>query len=253
MDERAFFDGLILVWFLLAAASFPLLFFVTAPYGRHSRGGWGPAIPSNLGWILMESPAALVMAAAFAGGTWPPAPASWAFLALWEVHYLHRSFVYPFGRVGGAQRMPISIVATGLCFNVANAYINGRFLFALSGGYPLSWLIDPRFLAGLVLFVAGFAINRHSDHTLRRLRRPGETGYRIPYGGLYRWVSCPNYLGEIVQWLGWAVATWSLAGLGFALWTIANLAPRARAHHRWYRGHFPEYPPERKALLPGLW
>jgi protein-S-isoprenylcysteine O-methyltransferase Ste14 len=70
---------------------------------------------------------------------------------------------------------------------------------------------------------------------------------------MYRWVSCPNYLGEIIEWLGWAIATWSLPGLAFAVWVAANLIPRARAHHAWYQEHFSEYPPGRKALLPHVW
>jgi len=61
-----------------------------------------------------------------------------------------------------------------------------------------------------------------------------------------------DYLGEIVEWTGWAVATWSLAGLAFALYTAANLAPRALSHHAWYRARFPEYPPSRRALVPFL-
>jgi hypothetical protein len=47
--------------------------------------------------------------------------------------------------------------------------------------------------------------------------------------------------------------SWSLAGAAFALWTLANLVPRAGAHHRWYRARFADYPPERRALLPGIW
>jgi len=43
------------------------------------------------------------------------------------------------------------------------------------------------------------------------------------------------------------------AGLAFAVWTIANLAPRARSNHKWYRETFPDYPENRKALLPGVW
>ena len=115
------------------------------------------------------------------------------------------------------------------------------------------WLSDPRFLAGAALFVAGLATHAWADEALRRLRRPGEGNYRVPQGGLFRWVSCPNYLGEIVQWSGWALLTWSPPGLAFAVWTAANLAPRARAHHRWYRDRFPDYPPGRRALLPGVW
>lgn len=149
--------------------------------------------------------------------------------------------------------MPLAVVGMALAFNLVNAGINGCYLFFLSGGYPTGWLLDARFLIGAALFIAGFAINRQSDIALLNLRAPGHSGYAIPYGGLYRWVSCPNYLGEIIEWVGWAIATWSLPGLAFAAWTIANLAPRARAHHRWYRERFPDYPSDRRALLPGLW
>jgi protein-S-isoprenylcysteine O-methyltransferase Ste14 len=102
----------------------------------------------------------------------------------------------------------------------------------------------------VALFAAGYALNRRSDRTLRTLRAPGETGYRIPRGGGFRWVSSPNYLGEIVEWLGWALATWSPAGLAFAVYTAANLAPRAVDNHRWYREKFPDYPADRRALVP---
>ena len=43
---------------------------------------------------------------------------------------------------------------------------------------------------------------------------------------------------------------WSLAGLAFALYTTANLAPRAVDHHKWYRDTFPDYPTDRRALVP---
>jgi len=65
------------------------------------------------------------------------------------------------------------------------------------------------------------------------LRENGNSVYKIPEGGMFNLVSSPNYLGEILEWTGWAIATWSLAGLSFALWTFANLAPRALANHRW--------------------
>ncbi len=79
---------------------------------------------------------------------------------------------------------------------------------------------------------------------------PARPATGFPHGGAFRWVSCPNYLGEIVEWIGWALATWSLAGTAFALYTMANLAPRAVAHHRWYRERFADYPPQRRALVP---
>jgi protein-S-isoprenylcysteine O-methyltransferase Ste14 len=96
-------------------------------------------------------------------------------------------------------------------------------------------------------------VNLHADAVLRGLRKPGETGYAVPHGGTYRFVTSPNYLGEIVEWVGFAIAAQSYAALAFAVFTVANLAPRARSHHRWYREKFADYPTSRKILLPGLW
>ncbi len=108
----------------------------------------------------------------------------------------------------------------------------------------------PAFLAGLVLFFAGMAINVWSDEILLRLRDGGGNGYKIPQGGFYRWVSCPNYLGELIEWTGWAMMAWSPAALVFIVWTAANLVPRARSNHRWYQEQFSGYPRDRKAIFP---
>jgi 3-oxo-5-alpha-steroid 4-dehydrogenase 1 len=238
---------------LAAVVVFVALLFVRAPYGRHLRRGWGPLISNLFGWVIMESPAALVFLVCFAAGTVPKNLPILLFFVLWELHYVHRAFIYPLTIRDGHKKMPIAVVLMGLFFNLGNAYVNGRYLFSLSGGYPVDWINDPRFLAGTTLFLTGFLVNRWADLALRKLRKPGETGYRIPYGGLFRWVSCPNYLGEIVEWSGWALATWSLPGLAFAVWTFANLAPRARSHHAWYHANFAEYPAERQALIPWMW
>src|SRR5260221_167757 len=80
------------------------------------------------------------------------------------------------------------------------------------------------------------------------LRKPGETGYRVPYGALHDLVANPNYLGEVIEWTGWAIATWSLAGASFALYTAANLVPRALANRDWLRERLPEYPRRRRAI-----
>jgi protein-S-isoprenylcysteine O-methyltransferase Ste14 len=147
--------------------------------------------------------------------------------------------------------MPVFIVASGFTFNILNAIVNAGWIGAV-GHYSTSWLGDPRFIVGVAVFLFGQAINHRADRVLRGLRAPGEQGYRIPRGGLYEWVSCPNYLGEIVEWAGWALATWSVPGLAFAVYTVANLGPRALSHHRWYRRQFADYPRDRKALIPLL-
>ncbi len=253
MSEQAFFNNLTIAWFLLAAVVFLTLFFVAAPYGRYSGSGWGPAIGNKMGWFIMEAAAPLVFAACFMVGGNTNTVTVLVFFGLWELHYIHRAFIYPFGLRGSGKRVPLIIVGFALVFNILNGYLNGRYIFTFSKGYTNEWLGDPRFVVGLLLFVIGFIINRRADQILRNLRRPGESDYRIAYRGLYRWISCPNYFGEIITWIGWAVATWSLPGLAFATWTVANLVPRARSHHLWYREHFPDYPRGRKSLVPGLW
>ncbi len=253
MSEQEFFNILLTSWFVLALAIFITLFFFVAPYGRHSRSGWGPALDNRLGWIIMEAASPLIFAACFILGSNTVTITELFFLGLWEAHYIHRAFIYPFSLSSGDKRMPVVVISLGILFNGVNAYLNGRYIFTFSAGYANQWLADPRFVSGVVLFLIGFVINRQADHTLRNLRKPGESDYKVPYGGLYRWISCPNYLGEILTWIGWAVATWSLPGLSFAVWTIANLVPRARAHHAWYRAHFSDYPTQRKALVPGVW
>ena len=236
-----------------AAVVFPLLFFITAPYGRHGRRGFGPGIPARLGWVAMEIPSVLLFGWVFFRGEQARELVPLLLLGLWQLHYLQRTFLFPLLMKRGPRPMPFLIPVMAFLFNCANSSLNAYALTHMGPRYGSEWLADPRFLIGVALFATGYAINLHSDARLRRLRQPGETGYRIPRGGLFRWVSCPNYFGEILEWCGWALAAWTAAGFAFAIFTIANLAPRARAHHRWYRQHFPDYPPHRKALLPTLW
>jgi protein-S-isoprenylcysteine O-methyltransferase Ste14 len=197
----------------------------------------------------MELPCVVVFAAFFFAGQHSRSLVPLLLLGFWQLHYLNRTFVFPFRLRVGDRRMPLLIPLLAIGFNVLNAWINARWIGHL-GTYSTEWLSDPRFVIGALMFLAGWAGNLHSDALLRRLRKPGETGYKIPRGGLYRWVSAPNYLCEIIEWCGWAVMTWSPAGLAFALYTAANLAPRALSNHRWYLDKFEDYPSERKALIP---
>jgi len=173
----------------------------------------------------------------------------WVFLALWEIHYLYRAFVYPFRRRAPGA-MPLVVVAAGMLFNLVNGYLNGRWPSRFAPPLGLDWLAGPAFLGGLCLFLAGLTVNLHSDQVLLDLRARGQGGYAIPQRGLHRLVASPNYLGEVIEWTGYAVLTGSPAAAAFAFWTAANLVPRALANLRWYRRTFPEYPQRRRAIVP---
>lgn len=227
---------------------FLYLLFITAPYGRHQRPGWGPVLPEKIGWVFMESPAVFGWLGVFLRGEHRGELVPLVFLAIWMTHYVHRTLIFPF-RLRQARPIPVAVALMGFTFNWINAWLNASQVSAL-GDYGPEWLTSPWFLGGTALFLTGLGINWYADTILLNLRKPGETGYKIPQGGAYRFVSCPNYLGEMVEWAGWAIATRSLAGLAFFLFTVANLLPRALAHHRWYRKTFPDYPPERRAVIP---
>ncbi len=118
--------------------------------------------------------------------------------------------------------------------------------------YPDSWISSPRFIVGILLFITGFVINIYSDNYLIKLRQNNTGNYSIPQGGLFRYISCPNFLGEIIEWGGFALLTWCLPTLSFFVWTAVNLIPRALDHHKWYKSQFPDYPENRKAIFPFL-
>ena len=125
----------------------------------------------------------------------------------------------------------------------------------LGGHYTADWLHDPRFLIGASIYYLAMIGNVHSDAILRRLRTKEEVAsgvrvYRLPQGGLFRYVSSPSYFTELLAWAGWAIATWSLAGVYIFAISAANLIPRAVSTHRWYRERFPDYPADRRVLIP---
>ena len=148
--------------------------------------------------------------------------------------------------------MPIAIMFSAITFNSMNGFLNGYFIGNFGDMYTNSWFFTAQFIIGLILFIGGMIINDKSDAILLSLRKPGEKGYKIPHGFLFKYISCPNHFGEIIEWFGFAILSWNMASFSFAVWTFANLAPRSAAHHKWYKENFPDYPKNRKAVLPRL-
>lgn len=237
------------IWIAIGIITFfYLLFFKTAPYGRHTTKKWGPTISNKLGWVLMESPAfILFLFFALQGSPTFSSPAV-VFITLWCTHYFNRSFIFPFRTKTTGKKMPLVIALSAIAFNSVNTWLIGSFINENAQTYANSWFTSPQFIIGIVLFITGFIINQSADNSLLNLRKPGETGYKIPQGKLFTYVSSPNLLGEMIEWIGFFVMTWHIAPFTFAVWTIANLAPRVVAHHKWYQGKFDEYPKERKAF-----
>ena len=235
------------IWIGVAIITFVMLvaFNIKAPYGRHTRAGWGKLIPNHLGWFWMELPAFLICPLLAIFGPAEKSLATYLLAGMWMFHYFNRTFIFPFRLRTKGKSMPISIVLSAIFFNVINGLLNGFYLGYVGSSEELS----IAFFGGAFIFFTGFSINYIADQKLIALREGGD-GYHIPRGWLFRWISCPNHFGEIIEWIGFAVAAGSLPAVTFAIWTFSNLAPRAFNHHEWYKSHFPDYPTKRKALIP---
>jgi protein-S-isoprenylcysteine O-methyltransferase Ste14 len=236
---------LTVLWIIIGLIIFPINLIYKAPYGRHTSKKWGVSINNKLGWIIMELPALLVCPAIYFYFK-IDFDISIMFICLWIIHYFNRTIIFPFRIKTKGKKMPLVIVLSAFFFNIVNGLINGYFLSNINLHSVSIFLIT-----GFLLFVLGLYINISSDNKLINLRKI-KKGYFIPKGGLFKYISCPNFFGEIIEWFGFALMTFNIGSLSFFIWTCCNLIPRALAHHTWYKYKFNEYPKERKAILPFL-
>lgn len=224
---------------VLAVVTFCALQRISAGYGMMYNSKWGPTLNNRLGWVLMEAPSFICMLLLWILSPRAADPAPAVMASLFLLHYFQRSFIFPL-LIRGKSRMPLAIILMGILFNVVNCYMIGGWIFyvAPASMYPASWLCSPLFILGTLIFFAGMAINLRADYIIRHLRNPGDTRHYIPRGGMYRYVTSANYFGELTEWAGFAILTWSLGGLAFLIWTFANLAPRAKTLHKRYISEF---------------
>ena len=207
------------------------------------------SIDKRTGWIIMEIPILLVVGGFYWVGH-QPINTSVVMVIAFMAHYFNRAIIFPHRIKVKGKTMPIASMLLSMLFYLINGYIIGYYFGHLQS-YPIEWLYDPRFIIGLSLFITGFIINIQSDNILINLRKPGETGYKIPKGGCFRWVSCPNYMGECIEWIGFAIMSWSIPGLVYAAWVVLPLYAQAVGSHQWYRETFGDsYPAARKAIIP---
>ncbi|MDR0368255.1 MAG: DUF1295 domain-containing protein [Bacteroidales bacterium] len=231
----------IFLWVMIAVAIvvFIALYFVDAGYGMFRSSRWGLSINNKVGWVLMELPVAVLIFLFWFFSDRKTSLVPFIFLLFLEIHYIHRAFIFPL-MMRGKNKMPVQIMLMAVLFNLLNAFMQGYWIFYHSPKelYSNTWIETPCFIIGTVLFFTGMFININSDRRIRNLRIPGDNKHYLPHGGMFNYVTSANYFGEIVEWAGFAVATWSMSGLVFAIWTFANLVPRANAIYIKYNASY---------------
>ena len=230
------------LWVMAAVAVvvFVALQFFEAGYGYLFDRRYGPPVNNKVGWVLMESPVFVAMCILWAMSDRQWATVPLVLFSMFQLHYFQRSFIFPL-LMRGKSKMPLGIVLMGMVFNTLNALMQGGWIFYLApADYYADWFAKPYIYVGVLLFFAGMFINVQSDYIIRHLRKEGDTRHYIPRGGAFRYVSSANYFGELLEWTGFAIASWSWAGVVFVLWTFANLAPRSASLYKRYAKEFGE-------------
>ena len=249
------FNTFLIVMAAVALVVFVALYFVEAGYGYLFNPKFGAPVPNRAGWVMMESPVFIVMTVLWlvSDRTWQAVPL--VLFLLFQTHYLQRSFIFPM-LLRGRSKMPLSIVLLGMTFNTLNALMQGGWIFFVApDGYYDDWFSKPYIYIGGAVFIFGMVVNLHSDYIIRHLRQPGDTRHYIPRGGMFRYVSSANYFGEIMEWVGFAIASWSWAGVVFVWCTFANLAPRSASLYKRYESEFGEEfsKLKRKRIIPFIY
>ena len=247
------FDLVLTIGFAFAAFTIVGSLFIPGAYGRFASDKMGVNLNPKLGWWLMEIPATVSFLWFYVQGPHATELMPLFLAAIWCIHYGNRGWFFPLSiRVvpGKKASFSITVMALGMFVTGIHGYLNARWFSDLAPHLTNAWFTDPRFLIGLLVYETGYLTILRSEYIVRHLRDTPGTDYKIPYGGAYKWVSSPQYLGELTAWLGLTIMTWGLPGLVIFLISAGNLVPRAFQTQKWYREKFPDYPAERKAIIP---
>jgi len=169
-----------------------------------------------------------------------------AFVA-WTFHFAKREFETLFVHRFSNDTMPIFNLWKNCAYYWAFAVVNGYLINRPHFGENSSFL---SILLPVVLF-AIFELGNGVVHLqLRNLRPSGTKKRGVPRGGLFNYVSCPNYTCEIAAWAAFSLLTGSLGSWLFTLVGAGQMFLWAKNKHSKYRKEFRDYPAERKILIP---
>ncbi|CAM1504767.1 Fc.00g023580.m01.CDS01 [Cosmosporella sp. VM-42] len=206
-----------------------------------------------LGPILLH---ALVYAARpylYKNATYDMSPTQWLTFAMVVLHFLKREYETLFVHKFSANTMPWT-----------NIFKNSFFYWAFSGALCAFFIYSPTSLAakadkpvidalGAVLYLFGETGNALVHQYLSSLRSAGGTERKIPVGYGFGLVTCPNYMFEVLSWVGIIVASRSWTVVVFIAIGAAQMYDWAKGKERAYRKEFGDrYKKKRYVMLPGL-
>lgn len=177
----------------------------------------------------------------------------WLTFGLIVLHFIKREYETLFVHKFSANTMP-----------ARNILKNSFFYWAVSGALCAYSVYHPRSLAakadlpivdaiGTLIYLFAESGNALVHRYLSSLRSTGGTERKIPVGYGFEIVTCPNYMFEILAWVGVILVSrdWSVAF--FIAIGALQMYDWAKGKERAYRKEFGDnYKKKRYVLLPGL-
>lgn len=245
--------GLVVFCLGLAILNFIVQFIVAIPYGKHDKGDGSLRVPLRLSFAISQILTGfIVFSVTYFLQRHYNRPINIVLYCLFTIHYINRAVVDTFAARHSQTKVTVWIPLLATLSTMFYHYINAQFIG--EARFCRGYYFDPRFIVGLIIFLTGFILNRVADAQLIVLRTDyKDRNYQIPMGCSFFLISCPNYLGELIEWFGWIIMTWSLSAIVWFLFVAGTFIPRARHHHIWYQGYFDDYPSRRKRLVPFIY
>ena len=246
--------GLVGACLILSVINIIVQFLKPIPYGRHDKEiGNFPRIPARISFAVSQFiPGILIFTLTYFLQRNFNHPPNIVMYCLFIIHYINRSIVDGIASRHSKRKVSLWIPVVATLANTLFHFVNAQFIGEAQ--YCNGYYFDPRFIIGLIFFITGFILNRVADGQLIALRPDyKDDNYQIPKAATFYLISCPNYLGEAMEWFGWSLLTWSISGFVWFLFSLSTFIPRARQNHKWYNDNFNDYPGKRKALLPFIY
>lgn len=218
-------------------------------YSKFARPDARKSVPSRVGMFIVYFPAALAPAAALAFSGVTATGWHWLAMGLVTAHFAKRCaevlFLHRYsGRMDLDAVVPICLQYTLQSVTLAWIACVENPLGPPGETFPVALRV------GMVLWGLGTSLNLYHHWLLSRLRKDGAGGYHLPRGGLFGWVACPHYFGELVAWFGFALVFHHITALVFFSTMLLYLMGRSSATLSWYREKLTTTPEGWRRLIP---
>ena len=211
---------------------------------RYSKFGTEKGVPSRAGMVFLYGLPVLV-ALVLALPYLPNATTiQWIVLGVVLLHFgkrtLESMFLHKYS--GKIQTLTFAIIV--FAYTLMAGMISALNVVAVEK-------LDGLFYLGIGCVLVGELGNLYHHKLLANLREK-KSGYHIPKGGWFEHATCPHYFFELLAWLGIFLVSRHLFTLLIFVAMLGYLTARSIKTRQWYQERFPEYPAERKYMIPYL-